>query len=63
MKSTDIDKLEVSRLWPILDKYNADTNYTLQGPTTIKDDNKWMTVTCPKAIEYYLKLRNRRHFG
>ena len=27
------------------------------------DADKWITVTCPKEIEYYLILRNCRHFG
>ena len=56
MKSTGIDKLEVPRSWPSLDKYDENTDYTLQDPTVIQDDDKWMTVTCPKAIKYYLKL-------
>ena len=27
------------------------------------DVDKWKTVTCPNEIEFYLKLRNCRHFG
>ena len=35
----------------------------MEDPKAIQNNDEWMTVTCPKAIEYYLKLRNRRHFG
>ena len=38
---------------------------TLEDPKTVdKDDNTlWTEVNDPKKVEFYLRLRNRRHFG
>ena len=57
--------VKVPRLWPTLDKYDETIDYDLVDPKKLDqgDADQWRTVTCPADIEYYLKLRNRRHFG
>lgn len=63
LKSTEttsmIDRLEIPDDWP--------PPFTLIEPTTTlsnpKEANSWRTITDPPAIEYYLLLRNRFHFG
>jgi hypothetical protein len=42
-----------------------DIMITLEDPKTVdKDDNTlWTEMNDPKEVEFYLRLRNRRHFG
>ena len=51
--------------WPTKEDYDETVDYDLEDPKTIGREEvaKWKTVTCPTEIEYYLRLRNRRHFG
>lgn len=63
MRSSGIDRLEVPKSWPTMEEYDENKKYDLEDPKSVKTDDEWMTVTCTKTIEYYLKLQNRRHFG
>jgi len=56
-----LDKLEVPASWP--PAYTpADQVTQLEDPKT-SHCAEWRTITDPLAIEYYLMLRNRLHFG
>ena len=65
MRSSGIDRLEVLVSWPTFKEYDDNVVYTLEDPKLIPkgDTDKWKTITCPNEIEFYLKLRNRWHFG
>lgn len=54
-----LDRLEVPRSWPA--PHSTLTAFPrLENP---KECTVWTTITDPAAIEYYLMLRNRIHFG
>ena len=54
-----LDRLEVPTSWP--PPHTAITEaIELEDP---KSCTSWEMITDPTAIEYYLQLRNRRHFG
>ena len=38
---------------------------TLEDPKTVDDDDPslWIEENDPKVVEFFLRLRNRRHFG
>ena len=48
-----------------MENYDESIDYDLADPKTINqnDPTQWKNVNCPKEIEFYLQLRNRRHFG
>jgi hypothetical protein len=54
-----LDRLEIPLSWPQPDTDILPTT-RLEDPKICKD---WTTITDPDAIEHYLKLRNRSHFG
>jgi hypothetical protein len=54
-----LDRLEIPASWPAPHSY-IESITQLSDP---KQCNEWITITDPKAIEYYLLLRNRLHFG
>jgi hypothetical protein len=54
-----LDRLEIPTSWPAPHSTLASTQ-NLEDPSSC---TKWMTITDPSAIEYYLMLRNRLHFG
>jgi hypothetical protein len=55
--------LQIPTDWPSLHTDVADVQ-TLTDPKSInKDDTLWRTVDLPEEIIYYLRLRNRLHFG
>ena len=60
-----INRLEVPTSWPTQDEYEENIDYVLEDPKSIRksDTDKCKTITCPEEIEYYLRLRNWRHFG
>ena len=64
-KSGGINRLEVPSAWPTMSEYDPSTDYDLTDPKTLDPSNKshWKEVNCPKEIEFYLRLRNQRHFG
>ena len=63
--SGGINRLEIPRGWPSMDAYNEDGEYDLIDPMKLdKDDSSvWRQINCPTEIEFYLRLRNQRHFG
>ena len=63
--SGGINRLEIPRGWPSMDAYNDDATYDLIDPKKLdKDDpSVWRQINCPTEIEFYLRLRNQRHFG
>ena len=54
-----LDRLEIPRSWPPPGTEVQAINH-LEDPQKCRD---WILVTDLKAIEYYLLLRNRLHFG
>jgi hypothetical protein len=54
-----LDRLEIPTSWPPPHSELASVSI-LEDP---KECTAWTTVTDPTAIEYYLLLRNRLHFG
>ena len=63
--SKGIDRIEIPFSWPTSETYNEESDQELEDPKTINqtDSSKWKNVSCPKEIEFYLRLRNQRHFG
>ena len=57
--------MEVPFSWPTSESYDDDIEYELEDPKSINpnDGSQWRDVNCPKEIEFYLRLRNQRHFG
>lgn len=53
-----LDRLEVPRSWP-----DPDPNVTICDLEDPKTCSEWKTITEPSAVEQYLLLRNRQHFG
>ena len=62
IQSAGISRVEVPISWPTSDQ-DPDTVEYLKDLKQVKGEENWRMVTCPKEVEYYLKLRNRRHFG
>jgi hypothetical protein len=60
-----ITRSQVPQSWPKLEDYNEDETYVLKDPKTTnqKDPHQWREVSCPKEIEFLIRLRNQRHFG
>eukprot|EP00957_Ditylum_brightwellii_P131985 10063840-Ditylum_brightwellii.AAC.1 len=58
-KSRSIMSLQIPVTWPSSD---SDENqiHALENP---KEEKHWRTVKTPREIVFYLKLRNRLHFG
>jgi len=54
-----LDRLEVPTSWPAPFTQVTDTT-SLEDP---KSSTEWKLITAPAEIEYYLLLRNQRHFG
>ena len=65
MKSGGINRLEIPSEWPTMSDYDSSTDCNLIDSKTIDPSNKslWREINCPKEIEFYLRLRNQRHFG
>ena len=63
--SGGINRLEIPSGWPLMDEYKDDVEYDLIDPKKLdKDDpSVWRQINCPTEIEFYLRLRNQRHFG
>lgn len=45
--------------------YDDTIDYELEDPKTLdrKNSSRWREIDCPREIEFYLRLRNQRHFG
>ena len=58
-------RLEVPSSWPLMSDYDESIDYNLTDPKSLDPTDKslWKEVNCPKEIEFYLRLRNQRHFG
>ena len=65
INGSGITRLQVPKSWPTFEEYDDDQEYNLEDPKTTnpKDNNQWREETCPKEIEFLLRLRNQRHFG
>ena len=63
--SSGIDRLEIPNAWPSMAEYDENIEYTLIDPKKIdkNDPSLWRQINCPTEIEFYLRLRNQRHFG
>ena len=48
-----------------METYDDSIDYELEDPKSLNPNNstQWREVNCPKEIEFYLRLRNQRHFG
>ena len=64
-RSGCIDRLEIPKSWPDMHNYDETIDHDLPDPKSVnpKDPSLWKVVNCPKEIEFYLRLRNQRHFG
>ena len=62
-KAMTINRLQVPKSWPTLDEYDETKDYVLEDPKSVKEEDEWREVNCPREIEYFLCLRNQRHFG
>ena len=47
------------------DETNEGLQYVLEDPKSVKDEDEWREVNCPRERNriYFLCLRNQRHFG
>jgi hypothetical protein len=54
-----LDRIEIPHTWPPPFSDIASTK-DLEDP---KHCTEWISITDPDAVEYYLQLRNRSHFG
>ena len=65
LQAGGIDRLEVPASWPNMEDYDESIDYNLTDPKALNptDSSQWKKVICPEEIEFYLRLRNRRHFG
>ena len=65
LQAGGIDRLEVPASWPNMEDYDESIDYNLTDPKSLDptDSSQWKNVICPKEIEFYLRLRNCRHFG
>ena len=63
--SSGIDRLEIPNEWPSMEEYDENIEYNLIDPKKIdkNDPSVWRQINCPTEIEFYLRLRNQRHFG
>lgn len=55
-----LDRLEIPESWPEFTGQSIDSHVELEDP---KSATKWKMVLEPRAIEYYLMIRNYQHFG
>ena len=63
--SGGINRLEIPSGWPTMEEYDDDVDYNLIDPKKLdkNDPSVWRQINCSNEIEFYLRLRNQRHFG
>jgi hypothetical protein len=62
-KNSQFTSLQIPKDWPEPDAEISNVS-TLSDPKTLSNDpENWRTVELPSEIMYYLRLRNRLHFG
>ena len=57
--------MEIPSGWPTMEEYDDDVDYNLIDPKKLdkNDPSVWRQINCSNEIEFYLRLRNQRHFG
>ena len=58
VRSKGISSLQVPRSWPVTEDGFREND--IENP---KKCNDWKKVEAPKEIEFYLRMRNLKHFG